>query len=147
MVHPQPPTPVVTDIAKGYGFSNENIIQRRSRAIYIYFYWVCYRVNQVHYLAYFKIGKYNITNYFTRHHPTKHHHAIIITYPVPTVDSRKQYYYKVPTDLQGRVQSLPAQKLDNRLTRSPPTTNGKVRKGMENPLDIRRCIHRLIKPY
>ena len=52
MGHHQPPTPVVTEIATSDGFLNDNIRQRKSRAIYMIFYLVQYRVRQGHEIAY-----------------------------------------------------------------------------------------------
>ena len=44
MGHHQPLTPVVTDNATSDGFVNDNIIQRKSRAIDMILYWVHDRV-------------------------------------------------------------------------------------------------------
>ena len=42
--HAQPPTQAVMESATEDGFVNDNIRQRRSRAIDMQFYWVRYRV-------------------------------------------------------------------------------------------------------
>ena len=107
MGHHQPPTPVVTDNATIDGFVNDNIIKRKSRAIDMRLYWVCGRVRQGHYLVYWKIGKDNLDDYFTKNHPTKHHRAIRGTYMVPTADSSKHACYQVPRDMRGYVKSPP----------------------------------------
>ena len=48
---------------------------------------------QGHYLVYWARGKDNLADSFTKHHPTKHHHAIRGTYLVFTDDSSKQALY------------------------------------------------------
>ena len=107
MGHHQPPTPVVTDCATSDCFVNDNTQQRKSRAIDMRFYWVRDRVRQGHYLVYRERGKDNLADYFTKHHPTKHHHAIIGKYLVPTVDSSKKACYQVSSDLQGCINAPP----------------------------------------
>ena len=86
MVHHQPPTPVVTDSATINGFVNDNIRQRQSRATDMRFYGVCNRVIQGHYLLYWEREKDNLADYFSKHHPTKHHRAINGIYVVPTAN-------------------------------------------------------------
>ena len=73
MGHAQPPTPSVTYSATGYGFVNDNIIQRRSRAIDMRFCWVRDRVRQGRFLVHWMAGEHNLADYFTKHHPTSHH--------------------------------------------------------------------------
>ena len=54
MGHHLPPTPVVTDSATSDGFVNDNIRQRKSRAIDTIFYSVRERVRRGHYLVYWE---------------------------------------------------------------------------------------------
>ena len=69
------------------------------------FYLVRGRVRQGHYLVYWKIVKYNLSSYFIKHYPTKHHRATRGTYLVPTANSSKHACWKVPSDLIGFVKS------------------------------------------
>ena len=71
--HAQPPTPAVVDSAIGEGSINDNIHQRRSRAIDMKFYWVRERFRQRQFLVYWMAGEHNLSDYFTKHHPTSHH--------------------------------------------------------------------------
>ena len=87
MGHQQPPTPVVTDSANSNVFVNDNIRQQNSRAIEMRLYWLRNRVRQGHYIVYWEIRKYSLANYFTKHHPTKHHRANRITYLVSTANA------------------------------------------------------------
>ena len=96
MDHQQPPKLVVTDSATSGGFVNDNIRQQISRAIDMILYWVHGRARRGHYLVYWERVKDNLDDYFTRHHPTKHHRATRGTYLVPTDDSSKNVYYQVP---------------------------------------------------
>ena len=105
--HQKPPSPVVTDSATSDGFVNDNIRQIKSRAIDMRLYWVRDKVRQGHYLVYWARGKYNLADYFTKNHPTKHYHAIRGTYLVPTAYSSNHACYQVPSNLQGCVKSPP----------------------------------------
>ena len=109
MGHSQPPTPAVMDSATGDGFFNDNIPQRRSRAIDMCFYWVIDRVRRGQFLVYWMAVEHNLADYFTKHHPTSHHQSQQGIYLVPTVDASKYACYMSPIDLLGCVESLPAQ--------------------------------------
>ena len=95
----------------------------------MYFYWVRDKVRQGHYLVYWRIGKDNLVNYFTKHHPTKHQRAVRITYLSPTADARNKYCYRVPSTFQGCVEYLLYQNKYKRRTSPPPSTNGLITDG------------------
>jgi hypothetical protein len=44
--HPQPPTPMETDNTTATGYSNDTIQQKCTKAMYMRFYWIKYRVKQ-----------------------------------------------------------------------------------------------------
>ena len=72
MGHSQPPTPAVIDSTTKNGFFNDNIRQRRSRAINMHFYWVRDRFRQGKFMVYWMVGEHNLSEYFTKsppHHP------------------------------------------------------------------------------
>ena len=69
MGHAQPPTPAVTDSAAGYGFVNNNIYQRRSRAIYMKFYWFRDRFRQGKFLVYWMAGEQHMADCFSKEPP------------------------------------------------------------------------------
>ena len=71
--HPQPPTPVQTDNSTASGIVNDTIKQQRSRAIDMRFYWVRDRIKQGQFVVYWAPGKWNLADYFTKHHPPAHH--------------------------------------------------------------------------
>ena len=99
MGHAQPPTPEVKDSATGDGFFNDNIRQRRSRAIDMHFYWVRYRVRQGQFLVYSMAGEHNLADYFTKHYPTSHHRSQRSINIVPTADARNYAFYISTIDL------------------------------------------------
>ena len=101
MVHTQPTTPLVTDSATGDGFVNDNMRLWHSRSIDMQFYWVRDRFRQRQFLVYWVTGEHNLSDYFTKHHPTNHHWAHRSKYLVPTVDASKYACYMSPNDLQG----------------------------------------------
>jgi hypothetical protein len=55
----------------------------RSRAIDMRFYWVRDRVKQGHFDIYWAPGSTNLADYFTKHHPAKHHQAMRPIYLLP----------------------------------------------------------------
>ena len=74
--HPQPPTPIRTDNACADGIINETVKAKRSKAMDMRFYWVRDRVKQKQFYVYWKPGKTNYGDYFTKHHPTPHHRVM-----------------------------------------------------------------------
>jgi hypothetical protein len=70
---PQPATPMQTDNSTACGIANDTIKQQRSRAIDMRFYWVRDRTKQGHFNIFWRPGSTNLADYFTKHHPAKHH--------------------------------------------------------------------------
>lgn len=73
MGHPQPATPIQTDNEVAVGLTHDTVKQRRSKAIDMRFYWIRDRVKQGQFLIYWRPGRENNADYFSKHHPTKHH--------------------------------------------------------------------------
>ena len=71
--HPKPPTPLQTDNTTAIGIASNNIKQKRSKAMDMRFYWIQDRVCQGQFHIYWKPGKANKADYFTKHHPASHH--------------------------------------------------------------------------
>lgn len=74
--HPQPPTPIRTDNACADGIINETVKSKRSKSMSMRFYWLRDRVKLRQYYVYWKPGKSNYADYFTKHHPAKHHRDV-----------------------------------------------------------------------
>ena len=71
--HPQPPTSIKTDNWRAADIANNTILQRKTRATDIIFYWVCDRVNQDQFVVYWRPEADNLGDYHTKHHPPSHH--------------------------------------------------------------------------
>jgi hypothetical protein len=80
----QPPTPLQSDNTTATGIGNASIRQCQSKAIDMRFYWVRDRVKHGHFLVYWRPGTENLADYFTKHHPTAHHHLVPNTFLHPT---------------------------------------------------------------
>jgi hypothetical protein len=91
--HKQPPTPMVTDNSTATGIANDCVKQKRSKAMDMRFYWIRDRVRQGQFLVYWKRGSSNRTDYFTKHHPAKHHQQKRIEYlQQPNPAAATNYY-------------------------------------------------------
>jgi hypothetical protein len=86
--HPQPPASIQTDNSTAAGIANENVKQKRSKAIDTRFCWIRDRVRQDQFLACWKKGSRNRGDYFSKHHPTSHHRAVQSSYACtcPTIN-------------------------------------------------------------
>ena len=71
--HPQDATPIVTDNATATGIANDSIKQKRSKAMDMRFFWIRDQVRQGKFMIYWQPGKTNKADYYTKHHPAKHH--------------------------------------------------------------------------
>jgi hypothetical protein len=94
--HEQGPTPMQTDNNTASGFANDEIKQRRSKAIDMRFYWVRDRSEQGQFLIYWAPGAGNLADYFSKHHPASHHRAMRPVYLQTT---------KSPSVVRGCVDS------------------------------------------
>ena len=74
--HPQPPTPIYVDNTTAYGFANESIKIKRTKAIDMRYHWVVDRCKQDQFKIHLKPSKQNLADYFTKHHPPTHHKHI-----------------------------------------------------------------------
>ena len=95
MGHPQPPTPMNTDNQTATGILNGTIKQKRSKAIDMRFYWLKDRAEQGQFDIKWVPGKYNLADYFTKHHPGSRHRKV-----------RPIYLYeegKSPSTMQGCI--------------------------------------------
>jgi hypothetical protein len=64
---------MVTDNCTATGIANDSVKQKRSKAMDMRFYWIRDRVRQGQFIVYWKRGTSNCGDYFTKHHPTRHH--------------------------------------------------------------------------
>lgn len=80
MGHTQPPTPIQTDNSTATGITNGTVRQCKFKALDMRFCWIQDCVRQGHFLVYWRRGKDNMGDYFTKHHATAHHQQIQPTY-------------------------------------------------------------------
>ena len=73
MGHPQPRTPIQTDNSTAEGVINSKIQPKRTKAMDMRFHWLRDREAQGQFRIYWRPGKTNLADYFTKHHPPMHH--------------------------------------------------------------------------
>ena len=71
--HPQGPTPLQFDNKVATSILNDEVSQRRSKAMDMRFYWLRDRVKQHQFHVHWKRGTHNIADYYTKHHSPSHH--------------------------------------------------------------------------
>ncbi len=73
MGHIQPPMPAQTNNSTALGVVNSNIQPRQTKAMDMWFHWLCCREAQQQFRFYWCPGKTNLGNYWTKHHCGSHH--------------------------------------------------------------------------
>ena len=101
--HPQPPTPMQVDNSTAYGFANDTIKQKRSKAIDMRFYWIKDRTRQGQFLIFWRPGSTNLGDYHTKHHSAAHHRLMRSTFLHDPTD--KLASHAVQLLLRGCVKS------------------------------------------
>ena len=71
--HKQPPTPLQTDNSMADGVVNGKIQPKRTKAMDMRFHWLRDRECQEQFRIYWRPGKLNYADYWTKHHAAKHH--------------------------------------------------------------------------
>ena len=69
MRHPQLPTPIQVNNVVAAGFADQTIKQKRSKLFDMRFYWLQDRLNKKQFLIYWKPGKQDLADYFTKFYP------------------------------------------------------------------------------
>jgi hypothetical protein len=83
--HKQPPTPLQTDNAMADAIINGKVQPKQTRAMDMRFHWLQDRECQQQFRIYWRPGKMNYTNYWTKHHPEMHHRNIRKEFLTPTI--------------------------------------------------------------
>ncbi len=73
MGHKQPSTPLQTDNATAEAVCNGKIQPKRTKAMDVRFHWLQDRQCQEQFRIYWRPGKSNYADYWTKHHPATHH--------------------------------------------------------------------------
>ena len=74
--HKQPPTPLQTDNAMTEAVINGKVQPKRTKAMDMRFHWLRDRECQQQFRIYWRPGKMNYADYWTKHHPEAHHRNI-----------------------------------------------------------------------
>ncbi len=83
--HKQPPTPLQTDNAMVDTVINGKIQPKRTKAMDMRFHWLRDRECQRQFRIYWRPGKINYADYWTKHHPESHHRNIRKEFLTPTI--------------------------------------------------------------
>ena len=73
MGHPQPPTPIQTDNSTAEGVINNKVQPKRTKAMDMRFHWLRDRETLKQFRFYWRPGRMNYADYWTKHHPAAHH--------------------------------------------------------------------------
>ena len=73
MGHPQPPTSMQTDNTTAVGVVNSNIQPQQTKAMDMRCHWLRCCEEQQQFRFFWRPGKTNLTNYYTKHHCSAHH--------------------------------------------------------------------------
>ena len=71
--HPQPPTPIQTDNSTAEGVVNSKVQPKRTKAMDMRFHWLRDRETLKQFRIYWRPGRMNYADYWTKHHPAAHH--------------------------------------------------------------------------
>jgi hypothetical protein len=82
--HKQPPTPLQTDNAMADAVINGKIQPKQTKAMDMRFHWLQDPECQQQFRIYWRPGKMNYANYWTKHHPKSHHRNIQKEFLMPT---------------------------------------------------------------
>ena len=83
--HKQPPTPLQTDNAMAEAVTNGKVQPKRTKAMDMRFHWLRDRECQRQFRIYWRPGRLNYADYWTKHHPAKHHQNIRKEFITPQI--------------------------------------------------------------
>jgi hypothetical protein len=95
MGHPQPRTPIQTDNSTAEGVINNKIQPKQTKAMDMHYHWLHDREAQGQLRIYWRPGKTNLADYFTKHNPPMHH-----------VNVRSEFLTKVKDLAEARRQKV-----------------------------------------
>ncbi len=78
--HPQPQTPIQTDNLTAEGVINSWVRPKRTKSMDMHFKWLLDREQQGQFKIYWKPGKTNLADYFTKYHPPSHHRNVRVEF-------------------------------------------------------------------
>ena len=81
--HTQPPTPLQTDNSMAEAVINGKVQPKRTKAMDMRFHWLRDRECQEQFRIYWRPGKLNYADYWTKHHAAAHHQNIRKEFLIP----------------------------------------------------------------
>ena len=87
--HKQPPTPLQTDNPMADGVVNGKVQPKRTKAMDMRFHWLRDRECQEQFRIYWRPGRLNYADYWTKYHPAKHHKNVRKEFLTPHIWSWK----------------------------------------------------------
>ncbi len=85
MGHKQPATPLQTNNAMAKAVTNGKVQPKHTKAMDMRFHWLRDRECQRQLRIYWQPGKLNYADYWTKHHPTKHHQHVRKEFITPQI--------------------------------------------------------------
>ena len=85
MGHKHSPTPLQTDNSMVDGVVNGKVQPKRTKAMNMRLHWLRDRECQEQFRIYWRLGRLNYADYWTKHHPAKHHKNIRKEFLTPYV--------------------------------------------------------------
>ena len=83
--HTQPATPLQMDNSMAKAIINGKIQPKRTKAMDMWFHWLCDQKCQNQFRIYWRPGKLIYVDYWTKHHPASHHRAICREFLTPLI--------------------------------------------------------------
>ena len=83
--HKQPPTPLQTNNSMAEGVVNGKVQPKRTKAMDMRFHWLRDRECQRQFRIYWRPGRLNYADYWTKHHPATHHQNIRKEFLTPCI--------------------------------------------------------------
>jgi hypothetical protein len=107
MGHPQPQTLIQTNNLTAEGVINNKIQPKRTKAMDMRFHWLRDHEAQDQFRIYWRPGKTNLADYFTKHHPPLHH-----------VNVRSEFLTKIKDLTEARRQRIEQGQTNSKLAKS-----------------------------
>ncbi len=107
MGHTQPPTPLQTDNAIAEGVINGKVQPKRMKSMDMRFHWLWDRECQKRFRVYWRPGKLNYVDYWTKHHAGTHHQNMRKEFLTP-VTVLEMLRLKQSITAQGALRSVPS---------------------------------------
>jgi hypothetical protein len=134
MGHAQGPTPLQFDNKCAVGILTDTVVQRRSKAMDMRFYWIRDRQRQNQFHVHWKRAQDNLADYPTKHHSTKHHISVRPTYVLNNLHDELQLQ---PSYAQRYCKGVLTHNTPNASKAQPLSSRYRTSAGTAQPLSSR----------